>query len=135
VDVHSGESIKEASDAEKKFQKIFQDRESNNIFIFTDGSKTEIDSNNQRVGMASWSSNENFITEYKLFDLTSSFSAEAVLTIVEKIISSDLDNFIIFSDSKSVLNVLQNIRKIKRQPHIIQEINQRYQKLINVIYC
>jgi len=126
VDLLSGESIKEASDAEKKFQKIFQDRKSSNIFIFTDGSKTETDPNNQRVGMASWSSNENFIAKYKLFDLTSSFSAEAtaISFIVEKIVSSDLDNFIIFSDSKSVLNVLQNIRKIKHQPQIIQEINQ-----------
>jgi len=106
IDVLSGDSITKTSDAKEKFQKMFQDKESCNIFIFTDDSKTEVDSNNHRTGMASWSSNKK---EYKLFDLTSSFSAVALLTIVKKIVSSELDNFIIFSDCKSVLNV----RKIK----------------------
>jgi len=112
IDVLSDDSIRETSDAKEKFQ-MFQDKESRNIFSFTDDSKTEVDSNNHRTGMASWSSNEK---EYKLFDLISNFSAEAVtiLNIVKKIVSSELDNFIIFSDCKSVLNVLQNVRKIKR---------------------
>jgi len=110
----------------QKFQKIFQDKESRNIFIFTNGSKTEVNSTNHKMGIASWSSNENFISEYKLFDLTTSFSAEAIaiLTTVKKIVSSELNNFIIFLDYKSVLNVLQNVRKIKCQSHIIQKINQ-----------
>jgi len=66
------------------------------------------------MDMASWS-NDNFISESELFDLTSSLSSEAIaiFNVLKKIISSELDNFIVFSDYKNVLNALQNVRKIK----------------------
>lgn len=45
------------------------------------------------------------------------------MNAIRKISKSELNNFVIFSDSKSVLNAIQNIKKLKHQPHVIQEIN------------
>lgn len=89
IDSHSGKRIKEIRNANTAFQEMFQDKESNNVFIFTDDSRTETDSN-ATIGMANWSPSENFVTCFKFFDLTSIFSAEAIalldiLKLIKKI--------------------------------------------------
>lgn len=77
IDLHSSKRIKETRNANAAFQEMFQDKASNNIFIFTDDSRTETDSS-ATIGMANWRPNENFVTCFKLFDLTSIFSTEAI---------------------------------------------------------
>ncbi|KYN21193.1 hypothetical protein ALC57_06435 [Trachymyrmex cornetzi] len=125
VDLNSGMLIKDDNNADYAFWQVFGDKLNNRTAIFTDGSKINTDEKSS-VGFASWCSNDDFITSFKLFDVSSIFSAEAVaiLSALNQIIKSDLTRFTIFSDSKSVLTALMNIRKLKHHPHLIQEINQ-----------
>ncbi|KYQ48810.1 hypothetical protein ALC60_12140 [Trachymyrmex zeteki] len=107
------------------FLQVFGDKLNNRTSIFTDGSKTNINEKSF-VGFANWSPNDDFIKGSKLFDVSSIFTAEAaaILSALNLIIKSDLLRFTIFSDSKSVLMALENIRKLKHHSHLIQEINQ-----------
>lgn len=112
IDLDSGVTIKEARDPAAKFYEIFKEKMKNNSCIFTDGSRIETEYN-CKVGMANWSYDENFIKGTKLFDVTSIFSAEAfaILYALKLIINSDHNNFLIFSDSKSNLKALKNLKK------------------------
>ncbi|XP_029178519.1 uncharacterized protein LOC114946237 [Nylanderia fulva] len=123
IDISSGEELKESNDAEGLFTKIFQEKISNKIAIFTDGSRSVI-GDKSYVGMANWCSNDQFTASFKLFDHASIFSAEAmaILKALKTINESELSSFIIFSDSMSVLKALSNRRKLRNQNHIIQEI-------------
>jgi len=67
------------------------------------------------MGIANWCRN-NFTTEYnrKLLDVTSIFSAETIaVNILKYINNSELSDFIFFSDSKSVLSALLNMKELK----------------------
>jgi len=66
------------------------------------------------MGIANWCRN-NFTTGYKLLDVTSIFSAETIaVNILKYINNSELSDFIFFSDSKSVLSALLNMKELKR---------------------
>ncbi|KYN18711.1 hypothetical protein ALC57_08971 [Trachymyrmex cornetzi] len=118
-------SIKEAENASSEFLQMFQDKINKNTVIYTDGSRAGSEAG-WSVGMANWCCNDFFKARFKLFDITSIYSAQAIalLMTIKRISSSVLNDLLIFSGSKSVLSSLLNMKKLKHQSYLIQEINQ-----------
>ena len=108
-DYNSSKPLQKFKNAENKFNSLFSNN--NSIDIFTDGSKINVD-NKSYVGFALWSKIEFFRKQFKLPDLASIFTAEcyAIIVALNSIIEWRKENqfreFRIFTDSQSIVKAL-----------------------------
>jgi hypothetical protein len=99
---------KEAELHNDEFKQIFHEKMRASKYFSTDGSRME---NKPFVGFASIDINDDISWKFRIAKIGSTFTAEALaigdtLEIIEKIDSEQ--NFVIFSDSESVLKGISN---------------------------
>ena len=106
VDISSGSSIQESPHPPSHFSSLFQNRLSNATAIYTDGSKAV---QGDYFGFAIVCPSRSLSLKYRVPHFVSIFSAEAlaILLTLEIIISKDISNAIIFSDSLSSLQAIR----------------------------
>jgi hypothetical protein len=121
--------IKEAKDHNEEFKKIFQERMRTSKYFATDGSKME---NKRFGGFASKHIIDGRNMKFRIFKIDPTFTAEALpigetLEIIEKIHSDQ--NFMIFSDSASVLKDISNSSTMNNTSHITQMLKDKIERL------
>ncbi|XP_036142157.1 uncharacterized protein LOC118645386 [Monomorium pharaonis] len=104
----------------------------NEITIYTDGSRTEIETGITMVGCSVYVPHQNLTLKYKLNDLTSSFTAESValLKAIELAQRNNWSYINICTDSKSNLDIINspadvNKNTIKKLNPWVEDIRQR----------
>jgi predicted RecB family nuclease len=100
--------MKEAEDHKEELKNNFHEKMRTNKYFAMDRSKME---NIQFVGFAAMDINDGITWKFRIAKLASAFTAEALATaetleIIEKVDSEQ--NFVIFSDSESVLQGISN---------------------------